>query len=61
MQVCNPLPARLRARFNSLRPSSMCIETLFQKKAGYLLIRSAGDEYPSCRSNASKEGKCALL
>jgi hypothetical protein len=31
-----------------LMPSSRCIETLFQKKAGYLSMISAGDEYPSC-------------
>ena len=46
MQVSYPLPAGNR-HIQIFQPSSMCVETLFQKKVGYLSIISAGEEYPS--------------
>jgi len=46
MEIGNPLPAR-NGQVQIFIPSSRCIETLFQKKLGYLSMMSAGEEYPS--------------
>lgn len=46
MEICYPLTPET-VRFRSLIPSPICIEMQFQKNAGYLSVRSAGNEYPS--------------